>query len=290
MGYQEFKEKMMEALKEVFPEGQGYRLLTEDRDGKEYIQIRQKDNRVTSEMTMQNLYQMTELSGSLSSVAEMVQETVTELEQITKIVERVKHIDLENYESVKGSLQVELVRAEQNGAFLSDGIYERKNIGALVPYVIVSEESREAYARVTSQMLEAYGVSREELMKQAMENTRAENPPHIRRFYMEQGGITCYEVTNRKDRSGATAILYPGVMEELRQKIGTDYYVVPFNARGVIAIGKDQNITADELRKVLLETNRGAGQEWLSSRIFEYKSSERALSVCRREHLKKMER
>ena len=67
MGYQEFKEKMMEALKEVFPEGQGYRLLTEDRDGKEYIQIRQKDNRVTSEMTMQNLYQMTELSGSLSS-------------------------------------------------------------------------------------------------------------------------------------------------------------------------------------------------------------------------------
>lgn len=85
-------------------------------------------------------------------------------------------------------------------------------------------------------------------------------------------------------------MLYPGIMEELRQKIGGDYYVIPINLKEVIAIGKNEKITVDTLRKALREENRRHPKEWMSSKICEYNGEEKKLSVCKTDKVKKQER
>lgn len=291
MEYQEFKQKLLEELKEVFPKEQGYEVLEQTDQGLNFLKVRNPGKELGASMSMEILHRIAESPGQdFPGVVEMVEDTVQAAEQVLEIPEKVRDIDMESYESVKPYLRVELERSEQNGTFLSEGIYEKQIFGALVPYVTVPLSKGEIRTRITPEMLKGYGITQKELMGQAMTNTQSAKPSRIIPYQMEKTGTTCYAVTDRQRGMSAAPILYPGVMEELRQKIGADYYVVPINLRSVIVIGKNEGITADALRKMLREENRSNPMEWMSSKIFEYNGDEKKLSLCKTEKVRKQER
>lgn len=291
MEYQEFKQKLTEELKKEFPKEQGYEVLERNDQGKDFLKVRHHGKEMEASMPMSTLYRIAESpEQDFPSIVELVEETVQAAEQVLEVSEKVRNIDMESYESVKSHLMVELERSEQNGGFLFDGIYEKQVFGALVPYVVVPLEKGEMRTRITAEMLNNYGITQKELMKQAMANTQSAKPPRIIPYQMEKTGTICYAITDQYRGMSATPILYPGVMEELHKKIGADYYVVPLNLRGVIAIGKNEGITADALRKMLREENQMNPKEWMSSKIFEYNGEEKKLSVCKTEKVRKQER
>lgn len=290
MEYQEFKHSLMKELENGTLGKQGYTIFVQEDKGKDWLNVQKTGTDLSAGMSIHNLYQIAGLPGQdLHSIAEMIQDTVKEAEQVMKAAERVTSIDMKSYESIRPLLRVELMRSEQNGAFLSNGIYEKQAFGALVPYVSVPFANGEVRTPITLNMLENYGITQKELMKQAMENTQAEKPPQILRY--EESGVLCYAVTNHTRDGGATAAMYPGVLDELHQKIGTDFYVVPLNVQGVLAIGKTERVNAEQLRKVLHAENRNHDQrEWLSSKVCEYSGVEKRLSVCKPDKMKKQER
>lgn len=290
MEYQEFKNSLMKELENGILSKQGYTISAKEKNGKDWLSVQKTGSDLSAGMSIHNLYQIADLPGQdLHSIAEMIQDTVKEAEQIMGAAERVTSIDMKSYESIRPHLRLELMRSEQNGAFLSNGIYEKQAFGALVPYISVSFENGEVRTPITLNMLENYGITQKELMKQAMENTQAEKPPQILKY--EESGVLCYAVTNHTRDGGATAAMYPGVLEELHQKIGTDYYVVPLNVQGVLAIGKTERVNAEQLRRLLLVENREKNPKaWLSNKICEYNGSEKKLSVCKPDKVKKQER
>lgn len=291
MEYQEFKQKLIEELKKEFPKEQGYEVFDQNQQGRDFLKIQNSGKEMEAAMTMSSLHRIAGFPEyNIHGVVELVQETVQGAEQVLGVSEKIRSIDLKSYDSVKSHLMVELERSEQNGAFLSEGIYEKQAFGALVPYVSVPLGNGEVRTRITPEMLESYGLTQKELMEQAMANTQAAKPPRIIPYQMETTGTVCYAVTDQRKGMSATALLYPGVMEELRQKIGRDYYVVPINLREVIAIGKNGNITVDTLRKALREENRRHPKEWMSSKICEYNGEEKKLSVCKTEKVRRQER
>lgn len=291
MEYQEFKQNLVEELKNVFPKEQGYEVLEQADQGADFLKVRNPGKEMEASMPMDTLHRIAESPGQdFPGVVELVQETVQGAEQVLEVSEKIRNMDLKSYESVKSHLMVELERAEQNGAFLSEGIYEKQAFGALVPYVAVPLGKGEIRTRVTPEMLKGYGITQKELMEQAMTNTQAAKPARIIPYQLEKTGTSCYAITGQNRGRSATPVLYPEIMEELRQKIGGDYYVVPINLREVIAIGKNENITVDTLRKALREENRRHPQEWMSSKICEYNGEEKKLSVCKTEKVRKQER
>lgn len=291
MEYQEFKQKLVEELKEVFPKEQGYKVSAEAHHEMDVLKVQNPGKEMKAVMPMNTLHQIAELPGhDIPGIVELVEETVQGAEQVLEVSEKVRNIDKENYESVKPHLMVELERSEQNGAFLSGGIYEKQAFGALVPYIAVPFGEGEVRGRITPEMLKGYGITQKELMEQAMVNTRSAKPPRIIPYQMEKTGITGYAVTDQQRGMSATPILYPGVMEELHQKIGADYYVVPINLRETIVIGKNEGITAEVLKKTLREENRRNPKEWMSSKVCEYNGEEKKLSVCKTEKVRKQER
>lgn len=291
MEYQEFKQKLIEELKKEFPKEQGYEVLEQNDKGRDFLKVRHPGKEMEAVMSMNSLHRIAGFSKyDLHSIVELVQETVQGAEQVLEVSEKIRSIDMKSYDSVKSHLMAELERSEQNGVFLSEGIYENQAFGALVPYVSVPFGEGEVRTRITPEMLESYGITQKELMEQAMANTQAAKPPRIIPYQMEKTGTACYAITGQNRGRSATPVLYPGVMEELRQKIGGDYYVVPINLREVIAIGKNENITVDTLRKALREENRRHPTEWMSSKICEYNGEEKKLSVCKTDKVRKQER
>ena len=291
MEYQEFKKKLMEELKKVFSKEQGYEVLEQTDQGTDFLKVRNPGKEMEASMPLDTLHRIAESLGQdLPGVVEMVEDTVQAAEQVLEVSEKIQNMDLKSYESVKNHLIVELERSEQNGGFLSEGIYEKQAFGALVPYVAVPHGGGEIRTRITPEMLESYGITQKELMEQAMTNTQAAKPPRIIPYQLEKTGTSCYAITGQNRGRSATPVLYPGMMEELRQKIGGDYYVVPINLREVIAIGKNENITVDTLRKALREENRRHPQEWMSSKVCEYSGEKKKLSVCKTDKVRKQER
>lgn len=291
MEYQEFKRTLVEELKGVLPKEQGYEVLVENDHGSDFLKVRNPGKEMEAFMPMNSLHQIAEFpEQNIPSVVELVQDTVQGAEQVMEVSEKVRSIDMKSYESVKSHLIVELERSEQNGGFLSEGIYEKQAFGALVPYISVPLDKGEVRGRITPEMLESYKVTQKELMEQAMANTQVAKPSRIIPYQMEKTGVVCYAITDQQRGMSATPVLYPGVMEELRNKIGGDYYVVPLNRKEVIAVGKNENITVDTLRKALREENRRHPEEWMSSKVCEYSGEEKKLSVCKSEKTKKQER
>ena len=197
------------------------------------------------------------------------------------VMEKLGEINLTDNPSIRDMLTVELERAEGNGAFLAEGLYERQALGALVPYIQTEIDGKICRTRITPKLLKGYGMSREAVMKQAMDNVQKKNPARLFRMGASEG--LSYFIVSGKDREGgATAALYPGMLDELRRKIGEDYYVVPTSKGEVVAMGKSEGVSLDILQKFLVERNRTQEpSQILSSRIFEYKDDEKQLSVCR---------
>lgn len=291
MEYQEFKKELADQLKKNLAEG-GYQVSVRIADGAEVLEIQKPDQVYVSRFTMGNLYQVhLKSEKGITEMTEMLKDTIKESEGIRNVAEKFRTINVTDYESIKNKIQLSLVRSEQNGGFLSEGIYEKQAFGALVPFIRIPVGEGMIQTRVTPDMLEGYGVSQKELMAKAMENTRSSRPPLLLEAEAGEMGFPCYVVTDREGLSGATTIMYPGTLEELHQRIGTDYYVVPLNVHEVLAIGRSEQINAEVLRKALVEKNKShKPEERLGSKIYEYCGAEKKLSVCRVEKDKKMER
>ena len=84
------------------------------------------------------------------------------------------------------------------------------------------------------------------------------------------------------DRSyGATALLYPGVQEELRRQMHGDYYVVPLNVHEILAVRKRSLIKEEQIRVFQKQMwQETPGKDFLSRGLFLYHSKEKRLTVC----------
>lgn len=283
MEYQEFKDTLKSLLQDSLSEKPAYRVEIIDlpQVGDTLI-VSEKGSKSASGISLQKLYQYTvKEQKDIQEAVDMVREVMETVLTQVPVMEKLGEINLTDNPSIRDMLTVELERAEGNGAFLAEGLYERQALGALVPYIQTEIDGKICRTRITPKLLKGYGMSREAVMKQAMDNVQKKNPARLFRMGASEG--LSYFIVSGKDREGgATAALYPGMLDELRRKIGEDYYVVPTSKGEVVAMGKSEGVSLDILQKFLVERNRTQEpSQILSSRIFEYKDDEKQLSVCR---------
>lgn len=291
MEYQEFKEELLRVLKGRMTGEQGYSISVQAQNESEILRVAKPGWKHSAEISCQMLYKIASThGGEINELAVMIEDTVQEANQILCVAGKMRDVNLKDYESVKNRLRMELVRSEQNGVFLSEGIYEKQAFGALVPYVAVPLHHGIVQTRISPDMLEAYGISQRELMDQAMKNTAASNRAVLLRIEGKKDEVA-YIVTGTEKQGGATAILYPGMLEELRAAIENDYFILPASTDTVFAVGKSEGMRADRVKEafaMIAPTVNPADR--LDSRVYEYNGAEKKLSVCKEEKARRMER
>lgn len=286
MEYAEFKQQVMEQAKRILSKEEGYTISVVDQTTKyglgEMLMINKIDQEVVPSISMNEMYEdFVHHKKDMKEIGETIQNAAKTAFSILPNLKGLREIDVRDYDSMRELLTVELERSELNGEYLSHGIFEKQPIGALVPYLRLGQEDQVVMLRLGKDILEICGVSQRTLMKQAMENTIKLNPPVV--MPVDTNGMFPYFIlSNREGRNGATAITYPGMLEQLREIAGMDYYVIPANVHEVLIVGKTPNAPIKYLREALKQRNSEMSiQETLSSHVYEYRQKDRSLKISR---------
>lgn len=206
--------------------------------------------------------------------------------------------ELMDYGKMKGTLRTRLVGREQNAAYLEEGPYKAHPIGAEVVYAeLARKEDGVLRMRVTHQLLKQWGVPEQEIFKAALENTQKEEGVRFGSLLsvmneplglempeeepVDKDGL--YILSNQSRDNGAAVLLYPGVPEEIHEKMGGDYYILPSSVHEVLILSKETGIPPEVLRSTVRSVNREqvCPEERLGNDVYEFQGRTGILQKCK---------
>ena len=137
----------------------------------------------------------------------------------------------------------------------------------------------------TNELLDKYGVSKEELHKAAMENSEKIFPA---KYYKMNDLVPFKVLTNEMGCLGAAALFYPNQMEKIAASLGGNYFVLPSSIHEVLILPDDGNLNYMELEQMVKEVNETTvdRKDQLSNNVYYYDSKDRIFSSAA-EHAKR---
>lgn len=176
--------------------------------------------------------------------------------------------DMLDWNKVKDRLFLRLV------GNITDGIYRCIADMYLVPYVSISEEEG-MVARITPELLDEWKIDEDTLFEQAERNQKTLRPVKIEslaaRLGLPDGGVGAYIVSTKRGVCGASAILYDGVIDEIREKIG-DFYIIPSSIHETLVLPKTSIKDLQELKALIRRVNSMSVEEdeTLTNSVYTY--------------------
>lgn len=81
-----------------------------------------------------------------------------------------------------------------------------------------------------------------------------------------------YVLSNTKVWNGAAALLYPGVPEQLEERMGAGYYLLPSSVHEWMVLPRDCGLTEREMQDLVRSANQDAvaAEEFLGDRAYQY--------------------
>lgn len=132
---------------------------------------------------------------------------------------------------------------------------------------------------VQNSMLEKWGVGKDRLFADAIENMSEKHPMNTFDVasFVETKGNPNYPLTafsNDEGMYGASAILYPGFLPKAFEAAGGDFYIIPSSIHEVLVISREA-VSAETLSKMVREINQAivSEDERLSDNAFMVKQS-----------------
>ena len=210
---------------------------------------------------------------------------------------------LSDFERCKDRIMLHAVNFENRKERLIDAVYRRE--GEFAFYYIVDLDEENA-ARISSKMLETWGITEEQLHDIAMENTHTCSPAvfapmtmllmnmmtdcfedilneekkkvsgnkYADLFVPEAEGISerLFVLTTTGEQFGAAALFYPGIREKIAELLCSSYYIIPSSVHEVLIVPANGIHEPEVLRELLHTVNKAQvpKEERLSSSIYIY--------------------
>lgn len=228
------------------------------------------------------------------------------LEQISQIIQREpERFDvsrLTQYEEAKKHLFMRVSNADKNAQVLGGVPFvEREDLAITFHIAVEENEAGRASAIVTNNMMENFGVTRNQLYKDALENSsfiapvmidnlgelvgrmeieemeaRGASEEEIRkaeeRIYVESQYNPMFVVTNETLLYGGSAIFYPGVMDQLGEVLNGDFFILPSSVHETLVVPDNGRISCHELKAMVMDINEKevAPEDRLADEVYHY--------------------
>lgn len=209
--------------------------------------------------------------------------------------ERIKGIL--DWDNVKDSVYPVLISASENEEFLTKYVHTAFLDLAVVYEVRVDHENGTVSSKISNGMLKLYGVSREELHSQALENMEKDSyqmedilnllenhdPMCVEKDISEVSENEygkMYVLSNARRRWGAAVLLN---QKFLKEHLGSRrYYILPSSIHEVIIVPATEEMDSRELSSIVEEINRSqvAPSEWLSNHCYVFEGASGKIESC----------
>lgn len=208
------------------------------------------------------------------------------------MTEKTGLLSITDLEKVKDRLTVRLCGKEMLEKYPAD-ILRGSFLDMTVIYGISleAEYGGSACAIVSRRLPEIWGVSPEEVREMAVRSSVALMPPVVealpdimsRQFGIdyEENGPGIFLIGNSSMVYGASAVLYPGVLENAAEKLKGSFYLLPSSVHEFLAVPECCGIDPEALKKMVMEINEAvvAPEDRLSDSVYFYDTEENELEV-----------
>ncbi len=196
-----------------------------------------------------------------------------------------------DYGQIKDKLIVELVGADRNAEMLKEVPHTMvEDMAAIYKIRLESDESHQATAMITNEFLSALGVDVQQLHQDALENAAQISPAKVLSMSevlgippeMSLGGPEIIVVTTENQIKGAGALLYPDVMDQIAEKTGGDFFVLPSSVHEVLALPDYGNITSADMQEIVMAVNgtEVEPEDQLSDHVYHFDAKEHVFELA----------
>ena len=200
-----------------------------------------------------------------------------------------------NYDKAKTSLFIRIINFEQNKERLKKVPYRRYlDLAIVVYYCIDIKPFNNATVLVLDEHIKSWKKDKEEVIDDAMENTRknmkcvfkpmgellggTDVPENMRRV-LYSNEITMNVVTNARQFYGSVFMVMRSKLDEFYEELGEDYLIIPSSVHELILIPKSKCDDVSVINEMIKEVNANCVpiDEVLSDHCYEYVKGEEAL-------------
>lgn len=209
--------------------------------------------------------------------------------------------NLDHYSLIQDKLFIRPINYTDNRYELKNAVYEQHGDIALVLYVLLYDnENGIGSIKVPKDIIPSWEKELSEIWANALINTNvmapprmylsekeATNPPYTRGAFMAVnsnvksiGKIFAPIVTTTRNRNGAAAMFYPGVMEKIAELCGSNYYIA-FTSVDDARIHPENTLPPRRILQSLKDVNKMFNQpgDILSRKVFYYDKEKNALQA-----------
>lgn len=210
-----------------------------------------------------------------------------------------------DFDQVKDHIICKLVNAEMNAEYLADKPHTQvEDLAVMYAIDLGGGEGGKMTAPITNALMEQYGVTTQELHEIALHNLSesqiefktmrdvlidmmfpdgiSENDPRAFMVPPEEENPSMYVLSNAERLNGAVALLDAKTMEDISEKLGGDFIVLPSSIHEVIILPKREDMDEQTLRAMVVDVNEGqvAPEERLSNNIYQYSARENRIVLA----------
>ena len=300
--YEDFKKGVLNNKEEYLPEDLKEAAVSIEHVDKlnrsyEALMIRMPGSDVAATLPLEDFYESYRYSFMEDPFGEL-RETLAGLDlEKGKMLQNAGDF-LKDYEDVKNNLFIRCSNAVTNTDALKDCPHTILGDLAFTAHVGLNwaGDSVPAYTTtVTNQMFDLWDISKEDLFRDAIDNSAKRMPMYSSPLSEMIGGILgpeapghpepdigLYVLTNDQRQYGAAAVIYPGVLEKMHEKIG-DFYMLPSSVHEFLLLSERADASIEALEAMVRDVNHNVlkEDEFLSDQVYHYDGKEKIMEPVR---------
>lgn len=200
-------------------------------------------------------------------------------------------LNIWNWEFAQSKTGYYIVNRDKNKERLCGRVFT--NVGELAKvYIIIANVSAGGFdfMLIPQDLLAEWDITEKELEKTADDNMMKRFPPVLHAMEEQikemttgqpapnrlQKGIDrekpdIYVLTNSMKMYGAAAVLYPGILEQVRNVLDDNFFIIPSSTEEVLIVPEKSGARKEQLKQILMDVNSQMEEkEVLSDNIYEY--------------------
>ena len=196
-----------------------------------------------------------------------------------------------NYENIKDYLFINVINANTHKQELENMPHTIVGDLAIVYRIMIqTTDERFCSAKITNQMMDAYGIDVATLHEDALISSPKIMVPKyipIETFLLGVPEDVAYEqkdkqliiVSNEHNTDGAASMFYPNLLHEIACKLDHDLYIIPSSTDEVLALSDSPSLNQEHVKNTLHYVNNTIvdDEQRLSDTIYHYSKQDRIL-------------
>ena len=301
MTFDEFKASVADNIKDYLPEQYQNAEVTLQEVTKSNditltgLMIKNEDSNIAPNIYLEGFFEQYNDGKDMSDIMQ----SISDLRVNNELTQGFDTSRITELSKVEDHIICRLVNQEMNAEFLANRPYTAfEDLAVVYAVDLGSHQGGRMSAPITNQMMEQYGITTEELHDIALHNLSESQIDFktMRETLMEMMGITeddpqaafmlppedemgMYILTNTEKLDGAAAILDAKTMQDISEKLGGDFVVLPSSRHEVIVLPMRDDMNICVLEGMVQEVNAGqvAPEDRLSDHVYQYDSENHEL-------------